>query len=253
MAVPIIITTQSVLSYLVGESFIFQPGAQNFPTNWVSSTMPPGLTLNEITGQISGAVTSPGVYNLVLYASNDDGQAMAEFCFGIEAGAASSGADVDIVMDIVSKAVALDTATALSSSITQAQTPDTEPPAVCTAKFGDDLIFNLRLAKNGTTVSPEVTAVKCTIKETDGDAALLTSTTFLQTGADDTTRYRILVPLTGDALKGAASDGSGDVQTREELLVEISLTYTNPTDGFGPGTLTLTTDNFGLIVVGSLQ
>ena len=249
---PVFNNTQSVLGYLVGQTFDFQPLALNNPTAWSSSELPPGLSIDGVTGRISGAVTAPGVYVVAIQASNADGTASAVFTFGIEAAAASAGADVDIVIDVVTKEVTLAAAVPLASSVT-APTPDTEPTAICTAKYGDDLIFNIRLAKDGSTIAPTVTSATCTLKETADDQALVTSTTFQQIGTGDSTRYRILVPLTGDALQGAIADGDGAVQVRQEMIAEISLQYNNPTTGFGPSSLTLTSDNFGITLVGSLK
>jgi hypothetical protein len=251
---PILDGTQSVLGYLVGQYFNFQPLCLNSPTAWVATELPPGVTINAGTGLISGPCTAPGVYVVSVTATNSDGSAMATYTFGIEAAAASMATDIDATMDVISKAVTLTSGVPLASSadVAGSQSSDAVPPVLCVAKYDDDIIFSVRLAKNGTTISPAVTGASFALKETSNDAELVTSTTFESTGAGDATRYRVYAKLAGDALKSAVGDGDGAVQARQPFIAQLSFTYTNPTGGFGPSDLTITSDNFGIVVVDSL-
>src|SRR5436190_7906203 len=109
MARPIISPVQSVLGYLQWQAFEFLPSAINTPTGWHCSAMPPGLFFDEDTGAIFGAVITPGVFNFVLYAENDDGVSDPQsFTLGIEASGNIAPANIlDLTIDAVTKRVSV--------------------------------------------------------------------------------------------------------------------------------------------------
>ena len=55
------------------QAFTFNVTASDFPTSYAATGLPPGLTINTTTGVISGTPTTPGVYNVMLTATNGSG------------------------------------------------------------------------------------------------------------------------------------------------------------------------------------
>ena len=65
-----VITSATNASVKRGEPFQYQITATDTPTQYGASDLPPGLSLNSATGQISGAPSVAGTYSIVLTASN---------------------------------------------------------------------------------------------------------------------------------------------------------------------------------------
>lgn len=72
LPVPEIDARTSLLEVDKGQPFTFQPIATGSPTLWEAINMPAGLSLNSTTGQITGTPTEPGLYGVLLRASNFD-------------------------------------------------------------------------------------------------------------------------------------------------------------------------------------
>lgn len=74
MAIPVpeIDTRTSLLEIDKGKDFEFQPIATGSPTLWEAVGLPPGLTISSTTGRISGTPNTPGLYGVILKASNFD-------------------------------------------------------------------------------------------------------------------------------------------------------------------------------------
>ncbi len=223
MPKPVINTTQSVLGYLQFQSFSYQPVALNTPTSWSVSTLPSGLSLNTSSGLISGAVTQPGVYVFALRATNSSGTSdPVIYTLGIEASAASTGTDVDMVWDLTSGRVT--PASAIPPAGTG--TDDAQAP-VARVVLEDQRIFNLRLVKNGVTIDVTPSSFKLSIEADEGEAALVTSGAHHKVSSGDNARYRIPVNFTTPAVRDAVTN-SDDVLAG---LAKLELTYTNPDSG----------------------
>lgn len=58
---------------VVGQPFSFQIVATNSPTSFAATGLPPGLSINPTTGEISGSPTELGTTNVTISATNDEG------------------------------------------------------------------------------------------------------------------------------------------------------------------------------------
>lgn len=66
-------TSATTASGNATQAFTFNVTASDFPTSYAATGLPPGLTINTTTGVISGTPTTPGVYNVMLTATNGSG------------------------------------------------------------------------------------------------------------------------------------------------------------------------------------
>lgn len=66
------------------ELFSYQVQANNSPTSYAASGLPPGLTINTASGVISGTPTTPGSYNVSLTASNAGGDGTATLTINVQ-------------------------------------------------------------------------------------------------------------------------------------------------------------------------
>ena len=66
------------------ESFSYQVQANNSPTSYAASGLPPGLTINTASGVISGTPTTPGSYIVSLTASNAGGDGTATLTINVQ-------------------------------------------------------------------------------------------------------------------------------------------------------------------------
>jgi hypothetical protein len=76
VAPPVITIPASSLTYPVNQNFTYQLAATNAPTSWSLNSgqaLPPGLTLNQGTGEISGAISQLGTWQVAFLASNAGG------------------------------------------------------------------------------------------------------------------------------------------------------------------------------------
>jgi hypothetical protein len=67
------ITSSDYVRGQVGQSLSFQVTALNSPNSFTANGLPPGLSIGSVSGLISGAPTTPGVYPVVLSAANIHG------------------------------------------------------------------------------------------------------------------------------------------------------------------------------------
>ncbi len=72
-----VITSDTTASVMVENSFFYQISAGNSPTSYSASGLPAGLEINPTSGNIVGVPTVPGVYPILLTASNAIGSSTA--------------------------------------------------------------------------------------------------------------------------------------------------------------------------------
>jgi hypothetical protein len=76
---PVITSSGSNRTGVVGGSFTYQIAATNTPTNFSAKNLPPGITVNTSTGLISGTFTQPYDDNVTVSASNPGGTGSKTF------------------------------------------------------------------------------------------------------------------------------------------------------------------------------
>ena len=206
-------------------------------------------------GLITGAAIMPGIWNARITATNTDPATSdsALFTIGIEAGASSADSNTDLVWDMGTNDVTLQT----SSAITVTETDRTKP--MIYVKEGDGLILRLRLVKDGTIIFPNMTegGLKLIVKEYEpdgqiiigGGAAVTTPTAYdmcVQNGSSDSSvNYMLYVSFTGLPLKSALDNYESDDGTRFNALAELEFTFVNP-EGVGPTPITRTSKTFAI-------
>ena len=84
--VPTAISTEPLTgSGLYGQAFLLNASFAGAPASYIASGLPPGLSINPSTGEISGTPTAPGTYIVPITASNSLGTATATLTIAIPA------------------------------------------------------------------------------------------------------------------------------------------------------------------------
>ena len=218
MPAPVINPTTSILCYRRGEYFAYQPAATNAPTAWTATGLPPGMTINPLTGLIQGAPTVQGVFDVTLVASNADGPSAPLIVpVGVENGPADMDTAIEIDFDLD------------SSIVTRTRMAD-KKDAVLFGKRGDKLVLSVGLVKDGHLVDPPLVALSIGVKEFEPDPlVLLNDGIFRRVGEYDTARFHIVCDLNnpsipgGASLPGTLSDYEDDTGTGFDALGELQL------------------------------
>jgi uncharacterized protein YhjY with autotransporter beta-barrel domain len=84
---PPTITSSPAVSGAAGAPFSYQITALNNPSSYSATGLPPGLTLNTVTGLISGTPIANGTYSVTLGATNPTGTSTLAATFNISFGA----------------------------------------------------------------------------------------------------------------------------------------------------------------------
>ena len=79
---PVFISPQTVSS-VTGNSFEFQVQATGEPTSFSATSLPPGLSIDESTGRITGTPSKSGEYTAVITATNETGSTLQTIAFNI--------------------------------------------------------------------------------------------------------------------------------------------------------------------------
>ena len=213
--IPVISNITSILGYAEREFWVYQPAVtQGAPvTEWSWTGLPPGVTVNTSTGAITGPATNTGVYLATVTATNDSGSASLVIPIGIfAAGWQQQGA---IALD-----VDLNT-----GGVIPIITGYKDGSPVIYGQQGATLMLDVGFTQNaGASLIPLYPSeVEITLKQFDSDGAPMCASdgTFQVLGSYQSTRYRLLLPLTGDLLTSALSDNEQDKGTLLSLLGEI--------------------------------
>lgn len=206
MAVPVISTTTSILGYAQNEFWIYQPAVTTGApiTSWSWSGLPDGMSVNTSTGRISGSATSTGVYLATVSATNSSGTGTLIIPIGIfSAGWQQDGA-ILVNVDLNTGAVL---------------------PTTIYGKQGTTIMIDVGFTQDaGASLIPVYpNSVTLGLKELDSDTSNLcvSSGDFEVLGSYQSTRYRILLDLTGAALSQAISNNENDAGTYLKALAEI--------------------------------
>lgn len=236
MPIPIISTTTSIQHWLQHEGFGFQPLALNSPTSWSATPLPPGVTINAVTGLISGAATLPGVYEVAVRAANDAGVSaplILPFC--IESSVADPDANVtDLLIDLDTRLVRL------LDAPTEGR--------LFAAKRGDTLLLRVRFVRRGIVVPLEVSSLGFALKQYEPETILVESASAVELDAGV---YLVPVTFTGDALLVALADRENDKGTEFTGLGEFSWVAVNALGG--PATIAQSSQTFSVGVIRDLK
>ena len=212
---PIINETSSVLGFAQWQEFTFQPTALNAPTSWTASTLPPGVTIDGVTGAISGAAELPGVYVVAVRAHNADGASNPViFTFGIEATSGDPTANaVDLRFDLGTRLVTGYTG---------------QTGVLFSAKYRDGVLFRIQFERSGAPcVALTLTDLKIRLKQIEDDEVLCESAD-ADYGDESPGVFLVYLALTGDDLAEALLDYEGPEKTAFDGLFEIEYIADNP-------------------------
>jgi hypothetical protein len=245
MAVPVINTTQSILSYRQWQANVFQATATNSPNLWRISPAPPvGMSFDSATGRVSGKPSLMGIYNFTLGAQNADGwSAPAAFTIGVyysEGDFTSIRLNADI--DVATRAVVVTPANTETPLQGQA-TP------LLSLKNNDDLLLKVVFKKDTSPLDLQLTSLYFGVKDVDTSALILKSQisdwekVVAQDGATVTSYYLIYMKIGSDMLTSVLSDAEADTGTFIDAYGEIEWIMDSANE-VGPASLRNSTDTF---------
>lgn len=84
------ITSAGTATGIVGQAFNYQIAASNSPTSYGASPLPAGLSVNSITGLISGTPSASGTFNATVTATNSAGTGSKVLTFTVNAPAVAA-------------------------------------------------------------------------------------------------------------------------------------------------------------------
>lgn len=215
--IPIISTTTSILGYEQDEFWTYQPAVtQGAPiTSWSWSGLPPGITANNVTGAITGAASTTGVFLATVIASNSSGSASLVIPIGIFARSWQNDGAIAVDVDLNTGAVVPVISGFKSGN------------PVITAQQGETLMIDVGFTQNsGTSLVPLYPSLlSIALKQSDTDVEFLCASdgAFEVLGSYQSTRYRILLPLEGSLLDAAIADAENDKATLLDAVAEIRL------------------------------
>lgn len=194
--IPVINPTTSIPDYEQHESWTYQPFATGKPTLWrVEEMAPPGMAFNPVTGALSGACHTAGIYVLALYAGNEDGESEP---LVLTVGIYASPQDprslhVDVDIDLVFRTV---TVAGVSAAADYQHA----------VKAGDDLIYTVRFFKAARRVDPAILKLAWTLKTDPDETTLAASDAWAKTGYGDNAAWSVHGKLDDAILRGELSD-----------------------------------------------
>jgi len=213
--IPILSTITSVLGFAEREFWTYQPAVtQGAPiTSWSWSGLPPGVTFNASTGAISGPATATGVYLATVTATNGSGSASLVIPIGIfRAGWQQDGA-IPVNVDLN------------TGLVTPLREGFVEGSPVLYGKRQSTMVIDVGFTQDGgrTLIPLYPASVWIGLKQRDDESTTLCQSNgvFQTLGNYQSTRYRILLYLSGNALSDALLDNEEDNVTLLDAIAEI--------------------------------
>jgi hypothetical protein len=221
MAIPIISGNQSVLAYGLGQDFVFQLTASESPTQWeiaATDTLPAGVLFDTLRGTFAGAGYTVGVWNLTVRAKNSDGWSLPVMVtLGIfDVAAKEVYRDVKILLDSFEVVPnPFDAEEAAEDENEDDGIDVSMPPAMATARIGDDLVWKISFAKPAVikTTTPAKTTVGPdggTVPASSSEVAVTQANNLFtaKSGGKETTFEIVNAPLVMArfAMRGGVSD-----------------------------------------------
>lgn len=240
MSIPVVDLITSIIEPDQWQEFFYQPYASGTPTGWSATNLPPGVTIDGTTGQISGTPTTPGVARVGLTASNADGDSFPATVITIAVAPAPysnpANVGVNVFIDTVSWKVTF------------------EVPDMPQIIGGDGILFYIQFRK-GTVVQDlgTLATLNLAIKEFEGDEAILIGegTVVESVGSGDALTYLLYVEATGEKLAAAFSDYEKDESDEFIAIAQFECTAPNDT-GVGANPIRRSSRIFNLLLVHNL-
>lgn len=204
------------------------------------------------TGLISGAGTTPGVWECTLTATNGDGVSdPLVFPIGIEESASFVNASMGLVFDLVSGVVSSDLIAGSARNDKGGLTP------ILYVKENDDYLLIVRVQKAGTFIDLSLSSLKIGLKEFEPDSVIcvgggaIESTDFKKLGSGPNAYWVLPVKFETASLKSALLDWEDDNGTQFNALAEIEFVEAagiggHNWAGIGPDTLRRTSRTFAI-------
>lgn len=266
MAIPVISkAVGSALAYGVGQDFVFQLTAENDPVAWRiggAQTLPPGVYFSPVSGMLSGAGSSPGVWGLTVVATNADGDSAPEtFTIGIYDVGGQSDYSKKALINTMTLAVAFDDPAAELKRGSEVVLG----PAAGQVRYGDEVMFQLVFTDGAiasgsgasaiySEVTPRVSMARFSMKGNETEAtffvtpppAFKKSVEYVAGSAN--VAYYIFAHISGQGLQGYLEDFEDDAGTFANAICEFELEFDRPPGASGPLTTRVTTQPFLLRV-----
>jgi hypothetical protein len=267
MAVPVISNVVgSALAFGVGQDFVFQLTAENDPVAWRIGEvqgLPPGVFFLPVSGTISGAGTSPGVWGLTVVASNADGDSAPEtFTIGIYEVGGQSEYSKKALINTKTLAVMFDDP---AMEVKGEGSVTLLAAAAGQVRFGDEVIFRLAFTDgsiaSGTGASaiyaevmPRVSMARFSMKGNETEAAFFVTPppafkkSVEHVAGAYATAYYLFAHISGQSLQSYLGDFESDAGTFANTICEFELEFDRPPGASGPLTTRVTTQPFLLRV-----
>jgi hypothetical protein len=236
MAIPVISSTQSVLSVAQWQDFSFTAAATDSPTEWRISPVPPAGMTFSTNGLLKGPAILPGIFNFTLEAKNADGwSSPVQFtmaCYYTDADNTKYQRSISI--DVVTRAVTQSSALA--------------------AKYGDDLVLRVSFRAVNDVLNLDITSLKFGLKERDGDPVILTASQWrkVTTNLNGDAYYLMHIPISGAFLSAILADYEADAGTSFTGLAEIEWVARNAVNTVGPAFVRLSSNTFPFVITRDL-
>lgn len=193
--------------------------ATNAPTSWSAAPLPPGLSLDDEAGTITGTPTTAGLVETVIVATNGDGaSASVSLVWNVQAQPVGAGNwdDLEVDFDLIERTVTIPGVTREAGApLFSVARDDKFHLLVGARKFGV-----LRDIQPG----EESIAVKLALKEFEPELVLtLAGGVPEKSGSGDSTRFRIPVWVDPARWTGTLADYEADAATVLPSVAELEI------------------------------
>ena len=229
MPVPVADPTTSVLAWVRGNYYAFQPAlasGSDAATGWniASGRLPTGLALNATTGLISGTIereSEGSVWTVWIRPSNGSGQGNPiRLTIGVEYAEVEPDGALHALFDLDSGMVAFRGIDQVSE--------DGLP--VVHVKSRDRFPLSLQFSRRRTIVDLPVTSIKVAAKRNEPDPVVLSlqadgEDVPYKEGESETARFLVLLDLSAAAIQTALMEEEGDDGTAIAFLAELQVEW----------------------------